>query len=173
MRLVRYKFVNYSKLGNLRKLFQSMKNILRSLMKEFYYEMLSLSYQKLNKKEESVASCTSAAINFEDKYCYKYLQKIKNDDLKTYQFGLAIHHCHSGNSSLAFQFFYKVIDQDPEHNRSRAYLFKIMRQMKQSDYAGSSMIFCQKNQNLFEKQRNVLSGRFRAKNMCIPNSIKN
>ena len=97
--------------------------------------MLSLSYQKLNKKEESVASCTSAAINFEDKYCYKYLQKIKNDDLKTYQFGLAIHHYHSGNSSLAFQFFYKVIDQDPEHNRSRAYLFKIMRQMKQSDYA--------------------------------------
>ena len=39
--------------------------------------MLSLSYQKLNMKEESVASCTSAAINFEDKYCYKYLQKIK------------------------------------------------------------------------------------------------
>ena len=30
--------------------------------------LLSISYQKLNKKEESVSSCASSAINFEDKY---------------------------------------------------------------------------------------------------------
>ncbi len=114
--------------------------------------LLSLSYQKLNKKEESVASCASSAINFEDKYCYKYLQKVKTEDLKTYQFGLAIHHYNSGNSPLAFQFFYKVIDQDPEHNRSRAYLFKIMRQMKQSDYAWEQYDLLSKKPKFIRKE---------------------
>ena len=121
--------------------------------------ILSLSFQKLNKTEESVASCASAAINFEDKYCYRYLKKIKNEDLKTYQFGLAIHHYNSGNSPLAFEFFYKVIEQDPEHNRSRAYLFKIMKQMKQSDYAWEQYDlivqkpkFIQKEEKRFKRQ---------------------
>ena len=121
--------------------------------------LLSISYQKLNKKEESVSSCASSAINFEDKYCYKYLRKIKNEDLKIYQFGLAIYHYNAGNAPLAFQFFYKVIEQDPEHERSRAYLFKIMREMKQLDYAWEQYDqllkkpkFIQKEEKRFKKQ---------------------
>ena len=98
------------------------------------------------------------------------LKKIKNEDLKTYQFGLAIHHYNSGNSPLAFQFFYKVIEQDPDILES--YLFKIMKQMKQSDYAWEQHDLIVQKPKFIHKEENDLKDKFLDKNMFIQNLKK-
>jgi len=96
-------------------------------------QLLAISFEKLNRTDEAVSACSKAALEYENKYCYKFLRGIRKENPGAYNLGLAKYHFKVGNTKKAFQYFYKVVQSEPANQEARRFLTRIFQYLNNYD----------------------------------------
>ncbi|MCJ8345730.1 hypothetical protein MJH12_09330, partial [bacterium] len=97
--------------------------------------ILAKSNYKMKDFAQASKNCAKGAIEFEMKFCYKILKKIKQIDPSSYFFGLASYYMEIGDFKKAFEKFYELLKLDPKNEQIRAKLTKMLFQTQKYSYA--------------------------------------